>query len=194
MLRFQQPLTPAAKYLMAYSLDVVEDEWKEFSADPDGWIAAYPEVAKCFSPELACTTIRDLREKLERPELYQLTDYHWLLVYHVLAKGMIPLNDWQIPEVNEELQQLRSKADGYLRIRRGRRRVPRVTIDFAWFIGEFFWDTDFLESPALYDQLSPDAKRQLGMNRETFGVIQGMAPHPQELRLEIWTAGEDTPE
>jgi hypothetical protein len=68
-----------------------------------------------------------------------------------------------------------------------------VTIDFDWFVAQFFWDSDFLESPALYDQLNPRAKQQLGMNPETFGLIHGMVPHPDELRLELWVEGEDVP-
>jgi hypothetical protein len=192
MLRFAEPLTPAAKYLVAYSLDIADDEWHEIYADPDAWAEACPRVARCFSLTLACTIIKDLWEKLERQEVYQLTDYHWLLLYGVLAHGLIPLNDLQIPEVNQELQTLASKGDGYLRIRRRRRGSPHVTIDFDWFIDKFFWDTDFLESVAVYEQLDPRAKQSLGANSEAFGVIQGMAPHPDELRLEIWADEENT--
>ena len=78
---------------MVYSLEVIEEEWPEFYADPDEWAEAKPRLAWCFPVELACTTIRGLREKLERPELYQLTDYHWLLLYEALAQALIPLND-----------------------------------------------------------------------------------------------------
>jgi hypothetical protein len=185
MLRFQEPLTPAAKYLVAYSLEVADDELHDF--DSDEWVHVFSRSASCFSLDLARTTIADLRDKLERPELYQLTDYHWLLLYDVLEQGIVPLSDWQIPEVNRDLASLASPEDGYLEIRRRGRRKPHVQIDFGWFIDKFFWDTDFFLSRTVYEQLDPEAKQQLGVKPETFGVIQGMAPHRDELRLEVWT-------
>jgi hypothetical protein len=141
--------------------------------------------------KLACTVIKDLGEKLELPELYQLTDYHWLLLYEVLAQGLIPLNDWRVPEANRELVPLAGADDGYLKVRRRGRRTPPVQIDFDGFIDQFFGDTDFLLSTVVYEGLDPEVKRKLGANPELFGVIQGMAPHPDELRLEVWTAEED---
>jgi hypothetical protein len=187
MLRFAILLTPAAKYLVAYSLGLAEDEWLEVYANPDDWAESCPRVADCFSVELACAVIKDLRDKLERPELYQLTDYHWLLLYEILAQGLIPLNDLQIPKENRMLAMLAGAEDDYHKIRRRRRQPLHVAIDFDWFIDKFFWDTDFLESPEVYEGFSPGAKASLGMDPETFGVIQGMPPHPDELCLELLT-------
>lgn len=191
MFRFPRPLTPAAKYLMAYSLEVAADEWPALDADPEDWAESFPRLARCFSLKLACTVIRDLGEKLELPELYQLTDYHWLLVYEVLAQGLIPLNDWRVPEVNRELAPLAGADDGYLKVQRRGRRTPQVQIDFDGFIDQFFWDTDFLLATTVYEGLDPEGKQKLRTNPELFGVIQGLAPHPDELRLEVWTAEED---
>jgi hypothetical protein len=191
-LRFQEPLTPAAKYLVDYSLKGAEDELRNY--DADDWAATFPRSAACFSLELAVTTMADLREKLDRPEFYQLTNYHWLLLYEALQLYLAILNDYQIAEENHQLLTLASRGDGYLKFRRRRGRPSHVTIDFGWFVDKFFWDTDFLELPGVYDQLGPEAKRQLGMTPETFGVIHGMAPHPDELRLEVWTEEERIPE
>jgi hypothetical protein len=61
-------------------------------------------------------------------------------------------------------------------------------------IDRFFWDTDVLESAAVYEQLDPRAKPSLGANSETFGVIQGLAPHADERLLEVCSGGEETAE
>jgi len=107
-----------------------------------------------------------------------------------LAK-LATTSDDQIEEVNQQLLTLASEGDGYLKFR----RPPlHVTIDFDRFIDRFFWDADFLESAAVYEQLDPRAKQSLGANPETFGVVQGLAPHPDELRLEVCREGEETSE
>jgi hypothetical protein len=92
-----------------------------------------------------------------------------------LAK-LATTSDDQIEEVNQQLLTLASEGDGYLKFRRKRRPPLHVTIDFDRFIDRFFWDTDFLESAAVYEQLDPRAKQSLGANPETFRVVQGLAP------------------
>ncbi len=47
MLRFQEPLTPAAKHLLVYSLEGAEDELADFEVD--AWEAQFPRSAACFS-------------------------------------------------------------------------------------------------------------------------------------------------
>jgi hypothetical protein len=46
-----------------------------------------------------------------------------------------------------------------------------ITIEFDMFIDRLFWDTDVLESAAIYEQLDPRAKQSWGVNSEMFGVI-----------------------
>ena len=47
----------------------------------------------------------------------------------------------------------------------------------------YFWDTDFLLDAEQFARLEPDAKANLGLSASVFGVIQGLAPHPDELVL-----------
>jgi hypothetical protein len=111
-----------------------------------------------------------------------------------LRLSVATLNDDQIAEVNQQLFALASKGDGYLKCRRKCRPPLYVTIDFDRLIARFFWDTDALESAAVYEYLDPREKRRLGANSETFGVIQGLAPHPDALLLEVCSGGEETAE
>jgi hypothetical protein len=95
------------------------------------------------------------------------------------------LNDDQIAEVNQQLFALASKGDGYLKCRRKGRPPLHVTIEFDRLIARFLWDTDVLQSAAVYEQRDPRAKPSLGAHAETFVVIQGLAPHPGERLLEV---------
>jgi hypothetical protein len=47
----------------------------------------------------------------------------------------------------------------------------------------YFWDTDFLMDAEQFARLEPDAQANLGFSPSVFGVIQGLAPHPDELIL-----------
>ena len=80
MLRFQTPLTAAAREIMVYGLEVAVDEIVELYEDDEAWAAAYPLAFRCFTRELAHRTLLDVLEKLDAPEWYVPTDYHWLLV------------------------------------------------------------------------------------------------------------------
>ena len=82
------------------------------------------------------------------------------------------------------------KATATWKCRRNRRPPRHVTIDFDRLIDRFFWDTDVLESAAVCEPLDPLAKQSWGANPETFTVIQGLTPHPAELRPEVCGEGE----
>jgi len=60
--------------------------------------------------------------------------------------------------------------------------VRLLLIDFA-FVCDFFWDLDFLLDREGMERASEEHKQQLGFSPETFGVVQGLKPHPRELEL-----------
>ena len=62
MLRFAEPLRPAAKYLLAYSLDVAEDSWPDLYADPYDWARSFARLARCVSLDLAHQVMKNLWE------------------------------------------------------------------------------------------------------------------------------------
>ena len=64
-----------------------------------------------------------------------------------------------------------------------RRKVAGFSIDFDALVDMHFWDTDFLLDFEQFARLEPDAKANLGFSPSVFGVIQGLAPHPDELVL-----------
>ena len=187
MLRFQTPLTAAAREIVVYCLEVAADEIVDLYEDHEAWASAYPLASTCFTRELARKVLLELLDKQETPELYVPTDYHWLLMYECLKEQLALFNDAPVPSVVTRLRALTSDQDVvYLHLPKRSRGTAGVWIDFDEFVDVYFWDTDFLTDAGLLDHLAPEAKQQLGLSREVFGVIHALAPHPDELILKPW--------
>jgi hypothetical protein len=190
MLRFQTPLTAAAREVLVYCLHVAADETVELDEDHEAWAAAYPLASACFTQELARRAFLELLDKLDAPELYAPTDYHWLLVYDCLKEQIALFNDAPVPSVVTRLRALAGDQDGaYLHLPTRAQGMAGVWIDFDEYIDAYFWDTDFLTDVGVFGQLTPEAKSQLGFSGEVFGVTQGLPPHPEELVLKRWREG-----
>ena len=184
MLRFAEPLTAAATEIVVWCLEISSDTVGELSASPDDWREAFPLSATCFTPELARVTLVDLLKKLQLPEEYMPTEYHWLLLYECLQMQIEVLNDMPLPHFVKQLKTLATDDDEvYLSLPTRARGTAGFQIDFDALLDKYFWDTDFLIDPEHFSQLSPDAKAHLGFTDTTFGVVQGLSPHPDELVL-----------
>ena len=183
MLRFSDQLTPAATAIFVMCLDLAADEVSDFDV-PEAWREVYPRSARCFTPELARATLVDLVEKLRLPEDYVPTDYHWLLLYECLQGQIAALNDDPLPPLVNLLTALATAQDAlYLTLPTRSKGGADFSIDFDALVDMYFWDTDFLLDAEHFARLGPDAKATLGFSPSTFGVTQGLAPHPDELVL-----------
>jgi hypothetical protein len=190
MLRFQTPLTPAAREIIVYCLEISADEILDLYEDDAAWATAYPLSSACFTRELARRVLRDLLDRLDAPEWYVPTDYHWLLIYECLKEQIALFNDAPVPSVVKRLRSLANEQDtAYLHLPNRPRGTAGVWMGFDEFIEVYFWDTDFLTDAGTIADLTPEAKPQLGFSREAFGVTHGLMPHPDELRLKPWQEG-----
>jgi hypothetical protein len=190
MLRFQDPLTPAAREILIYCLEVAADEMVDLYEDDEAWAVAYPLSSACFGRELARRVLLDVLDKLDAPEWYVPTDYHWLLLYECLKEHMALFNDAPVPSVVQRLRTLASELDmAYLHLPQRSSGTAGLWVGFDEFIDVYFWDTDFLTDAGMFADLSPEAKSQLGFNREAFGVTHRLTPHPDELILKRWQEG-----
>jgi hypothetical protein len=190
MLRFQTPVTAAAREIMVCCLEVAADEVVDLYEDHEAWAADYPLASACFTRELARSVLLDVLDKLDAPEWYMPTDYHWLLIYECLKEQIALFNDGPVPSVVERLRTLASDQDPvYLHLPKRSRGTAGVWIDFDEFIEVYFWDTDFLTNTEMFSHLTLEDKRQLGFSGEVFGVTHGLAPHPDELVLKRWDEG-----
>src|SRR5262249_6246026 len=180
---FAAPLTPAATAMVISCLEIAADVVVDLDSAEE-WREAYPLSAPCFTPVLARTTLLDLVDKLRLPQEYVPTDYHWLLLYECLKALLEVLNDDPLPPLVELLTTLATAQDAlYLTLPARAQGVAGFSMDFDALVDMYFWDTDFLLEAESLTQLSPDAKAALGFSPSTFGVTQGLAPHPDELVL-----------
>jgi len=184
MLRFPSPLTAAATALFVYCLEVSSDALLDAYESDEDFGQEYLLSARCFTRELARATLLDMLEKLQCPEEYIPTDYHWLLLYECLQIQLSVLNDMPLPCLIKQLQGVTHADDApYLSFPGTARSSAGCHIDFEALVDTYFWDTDFLLDAETFTRLDADAKKNLGFTEGLFGVVQGLSPHPDELVL-----------
>jgi hypothetical protein len=113
----------------------------------------------------------------EAPGLYQLTDYHWLLLYESL-RGFSGLHNDLARDAGAPVE-----VGPYL----------LGEIDFGALLDLYFWDLGFLLEGELVAAMTPEQRKQMGMNPELFGLSQGLVPHPKELKIELVEDEEPEP-
>jgi len=150
------------------ALEEMEISKEDPKGDPGDFTARYPESAKCFTAALAEKTLKNLFCASQDSALYQLTDYHWLLLYEVLKNFTEVFND---------------EPEGVVGGKELVTKYGRKTVDFHDFIDCYFWDTDFLADPDGMINMGHESRQSMGFNQEAYAVIQRWAPHPEELAL-----------
>ena len=192
MLRFAEPLTPAAAEILRCCLEISAN----LACDDglgDDWALTYPLSARCFTAQLARETLLDLLDKLSRPDLHAPTTYHELLMYECLEVEIACFNDGLLPGLFERLKDVAEARDAaYLHVAPRPQAQPEGAIDFNAFIDAYFWDTDFLLEPSTFAQMDAPLKARLGYRADLFGALSGLTPHPTELILKRCDAFETT--
>ena len=186
MLRFQRPPDVVFQAILRDSMDfsidfihvlIENNEYDESRARED-MESDCPAMAKVFTPSLARTTLLKLRKCLDRPEIYSLNNYHYLLLFGVIAYYADIHNDMvAISESREERKEASFVDPFYIE-----------TIDVDGLLGLYFFDTDFLTDAETMLNI-PDWFRA-SYTPETFGLSLGMLPHAEELELKV-DASED---
>ncbi len=178
MLRFACPPDAVFTAILSNALDMVQDEFGDSilsAADKaEFWTTQYSNTAKVLNLATAAEAVSQLLSASASPDIYDLTDYHWLLLYDILRIYIDIHND------------LARDNGGLFRV--GPYQVG--LIDFDTILDTFFWDTDFLLDGDELAAIGEEGRASLGLNKETFGLTQGLAPHPDELRLVV---SEDSP-
>jgi hypothetical protein len=129
----------------------------------------HPWLSRCFTAEEAMTQLRALLSAHGTDgTLFQITDYHWLLLWTVLEWFCQIHNDLAVEDSASE------KVGPY-RIRE---------IDFDYIRDTYFWDEDFL-IPDLFNAPA-DVRHQMMMNPEAWGISAGLKPHPDELAIRVF--------
>jgi hypothetical protein len=160
----------------AVFLTILHDALEDLEAalpdlEAEDWPALYPRAACSFSPGLACITLAKLLTASRAPTVYQLTDYHWLLLYDCLRVYCAIHND-------------DAKEAPTTTLPVGRYQIG--PIDFNAVVDQYFWDTDFLLEGPILAGLGPDGRQSMGVADDVFGIAQGLPPHADEMTLTPW--------
>ncbi len=170
MIRFSSTPDKCIQGIVTEAIEFFIDEFKNWSDEPDEIMDSHIEqVGEMFDAPTLLMTLEKLLEAHQAPGLYMPTDYHFLVLYDVLELTIDLHNDLVVEEASPQ------KIGGSL----------LGEINFDWIADYYFWDLDFLSSPQDMNNLSSDAKRIIGFSKETFGVVNRMAPHPEELELKL---------
>ena len=185
MLRFEQRPDKVFLAILHAALEDTRQEIQDFIEDEDdddeAWRNWQPMVARFFSPQAVVEQLDRLLTASEDHQLYQITDYHWLLIYNCLGRICEIHNDFAAQD-----------PSGTCLV--GPYEIG--SIDFDAIVDDFFWDTDFLMDDTLLD-VSSERRHQLGVSPETFGIAAGLLPHPSELEIRpfyggpVWSSEED---
>jgi len=126
--------------------------------------ACFPRTATLLTSDETVSQLLHLRDAhLDNNVLRQLTDYHWLLLY----ESVVLFCDAHNESTDKTI---------------GSYRIERIHTDEM--LQAYFWDLDFV-TPELTD-LTESQRDMIAVSRETWGVVEGLKPHPDELRLVAW--------
>jgi len=141
--------------------------------DPSDFASLYPDSARCFTAPVAIRVLEELRTASRDPSaVYQLTDYHWLLLHDCLQQYCEVFND-------------AARFDGR---RLGKTKIQEI--DFDGIVDCYFWDVDFFLPAEALDRIGHERRTNLMcVSDEAYAIAHGLAPHPDELRLELLQPG-----
>jgi hypothetical protein len=180
MIKFQETPDRIFIEILKTGMEIITDEIEDilgYSESPkrakDELRLVLPLAAKVFSPEAALRTLRDMLEKLFLPGLYQMNDYHFLLLYDTLQLYSELHND-MVRTAGSKEERIAAAAIGPYYI---------LKTDFGRIIDIYFCNTNFLFDPDVMLSLREEEKKYMEINPEAFSVAQGLPPHPEELVL-----------
>jgi hypothetical protein len=131
---------------------------------------------KIYPPKLALVTLEKLLECHKKPELYNLNDYHYLLIYDALYL-FSSIHNNGVKDSKTKKDRREASVIGPYRIEE---------IDFDAIVDLYFWDTDFLMTGQELFILGMEKRREMGISKEAFAISQEFLPHPEELTLKIY--------
>lgn len=142
---------------------------------PDELDAELPNAHRNYSFDCALNTLKELYKYHKHADIWEINDYHYVLLYDILRQFSCIYNDLtKEDDVSEESL-----------IKVGKIEIHEI--DFEQLVEDYFPDTDFLLAQENLLGLSKSVKEQLGLSPETFGVVMGMKPHSEELKIKFYS-------
>ena len=124
----------------------------------------YPEIARFFERRELLKVLDRLLEANQQPTIYEITDYHWLVVHECLEVFCDLHNDAALGDDNEV--------------------GPYIidTIDSAAIVSRFFWDTDFQLGSVLLE-VEERKPGRMQATRQAWKIAAGLRPDPEDLQI-----------
>ena len=156
-------------------MEIIRDVLKDLNyADQDALSSFSDRIRRMFSRDALLVEVSSLLSAHSSNKLFGISNYHFLVLYEIIENEVDLHNDYL--------------ADGS----GGRyKNLSMGNIDFDAIVDAYFHDVDFLTPPAVFEKLISEQKAMMGFSEETFGVVQGLKPHPDELVLEEIDAPDD---
>jgi len=164
MIRFQYTPDKVFQALLQNALELARDMVAEEEEDEDlKWLEISSSL---MDKQVLLAQLDKLMAAHQSQETFMPTDYHFLILFEALG-AFCDL-------VNDDIQDgaITQFAD-----------IKIAGIRFGALLDEYFWDTDFLMDPEDFNALNEEQKAALDFSQETFGIINSLAPHPDELLL-----------
>ena len=166
MIRFARKPDSVFSELMDCAITEIVDNYLNFDnpRDQEDWLcASMPRGARFFTAPQAREQLLALQKIFHDDRLYQLTKYHWLLLYECLDTFAQGFNEQPV---------------GWLAKKYGIHHI-----DFRKLIQLFFWDTSFLEDHLA--KMSRQETRTMLIWPESMGLTAGFKTHPDELAFTL---------
>ena len=134
--------------------------------------ALYPELTRFFERRELLEVLDHLLEASQQPTIYEITDYHWLVVHQCLESFCGLHNDAALG------------SDGQV--------GPYIIdqIDSEAIVSRFFWDTDFYMGSVLL-QAEERAPGRVQATRQAWKIAAGLRPDPEDLQIVPVPRGEE---
>jgi hypothetical protein len=162
---------------LSISIERLSDHLAGTSSESEVVSLFKTRIWELFTAQQLLTELQKLLMAHRSAKLYMPTDCHFLILHEVL-QHQISLHNDRVASRGQPLAL-------------GSVLLAHVNFDF---VSEYFWDEDFHFDPTVMSSLSEEDKTVLGFNKETFAMVQGLKPHPEELELNEVNADTESPE
>lgn len=180
MLRFQTHPDVVFMAILQESMAMMIDQLREMEGDlssagedPYDRENLLPNAGRVFNTVTAMNTLRQILRCHRENMLFHMNNYHFLILYDTLQHYCKIRND--MVRTSDDLREKEK-----LTVIGG---VQIEVIKFDDLIAVYFFDIDFLLDTETVIGLGLDKRSLLGIHNETFGISQGLSPHPEELKL-----------
>lgn len=210
MIRFARPLDTHSYRIFKDAFERISDELDDEYRDKEEtatFLAGGSDRSRQFGGTQEIIRQIDLLHRaFNSKRMWQVTDWHWYLIYQAVSDH-IDLHNDSISSVIEEKEQRTKESEAADQKGKSSKKKTKAVIldneasptkpdsedyyndlfhtteiDFGSLVEDFFWDKDFLLPQSVAG--SPQTQAAIGLSDETIQFIDLMPARPQDLAIE----------